>query len=120
MTENNVTPKIGEIWELTNCNSNWLNVVVLDIADEGKSFIVARISTTDLPVNYSGLNVEIIDSFSTKVSSSFVIYIEKTKKVSNDIFSEKRGKLNNEDWKRVKNNYLKYKNTMETRYGKKN
>lgn len=114
MTESNIFPQVGEIWELTNCNFDWLNVVVLEIADEGKSFIAASISTTDLPVNYDGLNVEIIDSHSTKVGSSFVIYIEKADKVSKDKFSQKRGRLNDVDLEKVVNNYLAHKNKKNT------
>lgn len=113
MTEPNISPQVGEIWELTNCNFDWGNVVVLEIADKGKSFIAARISITDLSVNYSGLNVEIIDSFLTNVPSNFVIHIEKADKVSKDKFSKKRGTLNDADLQKVLNNYRKHKNKKD-------
>ena len=124
MTETNIMPEISETWELKPPLQDWVNVLILEVinnADGTKTFVSAKIITTELPVNYSGLNIEINDGgFSSNICSPFVVYLDNPQNLDVSYFKHKRGKLKNEDWKRAENNYLEYKKTMETRYGKKN
>lgn len=124
MTEKDVMPEIGETWELKLPLQDWVNVLILEAinnADGTKTFVSAKIITTELPVNYSGLNVEINDGgFSSNICSSFVVYLDNPQNLDVSYFKQKRGKLKNEDWTRAENNYLDYKRRKESQRGKKN
>lgn len=124
MTEKDVMPEIGETWELKLPLQDWVNVLILEAinnADGTKTFVSAKIITTELPVNYSGLNVEINDGgFSSNICSSFVVYLDNPQNLDVSYFKQKRGKLKNEDWTRAENNYLDYKRSKGNQRGKKN
>lgn len=127
MTEPRIFPQVGETWQLISMPANdadWVNVLILEVIDDTdgtKIFVSAKIIVTELPVNYSGLNVEINDGgFSSGICSPFVVYLDEPRHFDIRYFQQKRGKLKNEDWKNVVNNYLKYKKTVEFKHGKKN
>ena len=101
-----ISPKVGEIWELKNLSADWLTGLVLEIKDDESTIKTAQITITELPDNYHGHNVEINDSFSTKVVSPFVIHIDDgIKDLTEENFESKRGSLSDKDWKRVLASY---------------
>lgn len=106
MTQNNLSPNPGEIWQLKLPQQDWWNGVVLAIADNGKAFVTAQIISTKLPADYVGVNIEIHDSFTTKVSEPFVVKLDNPQTLPADEFEFKRGHLNDEDWTTVSNAYL--------------
>ena len=106
MTQNNLTPNPGEIWQLKTPDPNWVNGVVLAITNNGASFVAAQIVCTQLPDNYTGDNIEIHDSFATNVPVPFVVKLDNLKTLTTTHFEFKRGCLNDADWANVSNAYL--------------
>ena len=126
MTEPRIFPQVGETWQLISMpanDANWVNVLILEVinnTDGTKTFVSAKIITTELPINYVGSNVEIAYSSSSGISAPFVIYIDEPRNFDIRYFQHKRGKLKNEDWEKAVTNYLAHKKNMEFKHGKKN
>ena len=110
MSDNVVTPDVGEIWSLYPPGEDWQNGLVIDIKGNGKKFVTAKITNSELPANYEGSNIEIYDSFNTKVSVPFVILLDSLKDLPTTYFETKRGQLSKQDFDRVLVAYSKIVN----------
>ena len=110
MSDNVVTPDVGEIWSLYPPGEDWQNGLVIDVKENGKIFVTAKITNSELPANYEGVNIEIHDSFNTKVPVPFVIFLDSLKDLSTTYFDTKRGRLSKQDFDKVLDAYSKIVN----------
>lgn len=107
MSENMINPKVGETWSLHLHHEDWYNGLVVAIKNNGEDFVTAKIICTELPVNYTGINIQIDDSFNTDIPSPFVVYLDSVKELPKKYFAKKRGQLSAKDLQRVLNSYEK-------------
>lgn len=105
MTVEKIQPKVGEIWNLVSSSETWVKCLVIEVKSNGESFISAEITIGGLEEDYTGVNIEIWDSFSTKTSAPFVIHMDSPRKLKKEYFDNKQGKLSEEDWQKVANVY---------------
>lgn len=101
MTNEEIQPKVREVWSLCPSNEGSFKVLVLDSKNNGELFVSAKITFEELPKNYNGLNRQIWSDCNVRMISPCIAHMDALSLLNRKWFNTNLGRLSDNNWQKI-------------------